>query len=289
MNIPRKPKWLNKKIDYRSMREVGEMLRNLNLNTVCEGAKCPNIGECFGNRTATFMILGNICTRNCKFCAIPEGKPTEIDSNEAKNIAQAAKQLALNHVVITSVTRDDIEDGGATHFANCIQELKKTLAKASIEVLIPDLKGNKSSLDIIIDAKPNIINHNVETVPSLYPVVRQMAEYKKSLEVLRYIKEKDNTIYTKSGIMLGLGETREEVLSLFDDLISVNCDILTIGQYLPPSFKHALLKEYVKPEVFEEYKQIGSEKGFKFVASGPYVRSSYNAALYAILGQCGAK
>ena len=259
------------------MKEMGEMLRSLNLHTVCEGAKCPNMGECFRNSTATFMILGDVCTRNCRFCAVPGGKPSIVDVEEPKNLATAAKKLNLNHVVITSVTRDDLKDGGSGQFAECIYELRKSLPKSSIEILIPDFKANEEALNTVINAKPEIINHNVETVPTLYPVARPMADYQQSLNVLKYIKQKDNSIYTKSGIMLGLGEKKDEILDLFDDLIAVNCDMLTIGQYLPPSHDHASLKEYVKPEVFEEYKTIALEKGFRYVASGPYVRSSYNA------------
>ncbi|MDR2835543.1 MAG: lipoyl synthase [Bacteroidales bacterium] len=273
----KKPEWLRKKIDYISMREMGNMLRNLKLHTVCEEAKCPNSGECFRNKTATFMILGDVCTRNCKFCAISKGKPTKVDILEPKNIAEAAKSLNLKHVVITSVTRDDLSDGGATHFANCILELRQTLPDSSIEVLIPDLKGNENSLDIIINAKPDIINHNVETIKTLYPQVRALANYQQSLNILKYIKKRNSGIYTKTGIMVGIGETETEVLELFDDLIAVNCDMITIGQYLPPSHNHATLKEYVKPETFNFYKKTALEKGFKFVASGPYVRSSYNA------------
>jgi lipoic acid synthetase len=274
----KKPEWLNKKLDYESMKAMGEMLRSLNLHTVCEGAKCPNMGECFRNRTATFMILGDICTRNCKFCAIPAGKPKPVDPEEPYNLARAALKLKLNHVVITSVTRDDLPDGGAEQFAKCIKEVRKVLPESSVEVLIPDFKGDKLALDKIINENPEILNHNIETVPSLYPTVRPMAQYERSLELLEYVKEKNPKIYTKSGIMLGLGETIEEVHEVFDDLRKYQCDMLTIGQYLPPSYNHALLKEYVKPEVFEELKEIAITKGFKFVASGPYVRSSYHAA-----------
>jgi lipoic acid synthetase len=273
----KKPAWLNKKLEYSSMREMGLLLRSLNLNTVCEGAKCPNMGECFRNRTATFMILGEICTRNCKFCAIPTGKPSVVDSREPQHVAEAALKLNLSHVVITSVTRDDLKDGGASQFAKCIEEVRKVLPKSSIEVLIPDFKANPEALDIVIKSRPDIINHNVETVPSLYKAVRPMANYQQSLNVLKYVKESDKGIYTKSGIMVGLGEKEDEVLQLFDDLVEIKCDMLTIGQYLPPSYDHASLKEYVSPEVFERYKQLALKKGFKYVASGPYVRSSYNA------------
>ncbi len=277
MDRLKKPKWLNKKLDYASMKEMGEMLRSLNLHTVCEGAKCPNMGECFRNRTATFMILGDVCTRNCKFCAIEQKKPTPIDIYEPINLAKAALKLKLNHVVITSVTRDDLPDGGANQFAKCIYEVRKVLPKSSIEILIPDFKGDIKSLDIVIDAKPEIINHNVETVPSLYKEARPMANYQRSLDVLKYVKEQAPNIYTKSGIMLGIGEKENEVTQLFEDLIKHKCDMLTIGQYLPPSYKHVSLKEYIEPKVFDYYKEIGLEKGFKYVASGAYVRSSYNA------------
>lgn len=273
----RKPAWLNKKLDYASMKEMGEMLRSLNLHTVCEGAKCPNMGECFRNRTATFMILGDVCTRNCKFCAIPSGKTACVDPEEPKHLAEAALKLKLNHVVITSVTRDDLKDGGSEQFAKCITAVREVLPKSSIEVLIPDFQADENALDNVINAKPEIVNHNVETVPSLYEIARPMADYRQSLRVLEYVKLRNPDIYTKSGIMLGLGETREEVLSLFTDLRAVNCDMLTIGQYLPPSHDHASLKEYVSPEVFEDYKQAALAKGFRYVASGPYVRSSYNA------------
>lgn len=277
MQNQKKPEWLKKKIDFVATKEMNEMFRTLSLHTVCEEARCPNKGECFKNKTATFMILGDICTRNCSFCAVSKGKPQQIDEREAKNIAQAAKYLNLKHIVITSVTRDDLEDGGATHFANCIKEIKTVLPDSSVEVLISDLQGKTKSLDIIIAANPDIINHNVETVKTLYSEVRAMANYKQSLAVLKYVKSKNPKIYTKSGIMVGLGEIEKEVFELFDDLVEIECDMLTIGQYLPPSHKHAVLKEYVKPEIFEKYKQIALEKGFKFVSSGPYVRSSYNA------------
>jgi lipoyl synthase len=273
----KKPDWLNKRLDYKSMKEMGKMLRSMNLHTVCEGAKCPNMGECFRNQTATFMILGDVCTRNCKFCAIPTGKLFPPDLEEPKHLAEASKKLKLKHVVITSVTRDDLEDGGANQFANCIFEIKKILPKSSIEVLIPDMQGNKESLKIVLDAKPNILNHNIETVKRLYDIARPMADYQQSLDVLKFSKEYDSNIITKSGIMLGLGETQEELESLFNDLRNVDCDMLTIGQYLPPSHEHASLKEYIHPDIFDNYKQIALKKGFKYVASGPYVRSSYNA------------
>lgn len=277
MRRNKKPEWLNKRLDYQSMQEMGSMLRNLNLNTVCEGARCPNMGECFKNKTATFMILGDICTRNCMFCAIPTGKMLPPDIKEPKNLALAAKKLRLQHIVITSVTRDDLDDGGANQFADCIKEIRKSLPKSSIEVLIPDMQGNTKSLDIVINAKPDILNHNIETVPELYDIARPMASYEQSLFVLDYSKKQKSDIYTKSGIMLGLGENKNQILKVFEDLRSVGCDMLTIGQYLPPSHNHATLKEYIHPDVFSKLKEIALQMGFRYVASGPYVRSSYNA------------
>lgn len=278
MDRIRKPEWLNKKLDYESMREIGNMLRELNLHSVCEGARCPNMGECFRNRTATFMILGNTCTRNCRFCAIPSGKVSAVDINEPKNLAIAAKKLNLKHVVVTSVTRDDLEDGGARQFAAVIHELRNSIPNVSVEVLTPDFNGNHHALDTVIEAKPEIFNHNVETIPSLYYEVRPMASYRQSLEVIEYVKTRAPQIITKSGLMLGLGETEEQVKEVINELHNHKCDMLTIGQYLPPSFNHALLKEYVHPEVFESYKKYALSLGFRYVASGPYVRSSYHAA-----------
>ena len=273
----KKPKWLKKKIDINSLKEMNEMLKSLNLHTVCQSAKCPNIGECFLKNTATFMILGNICTRNCTFCAIQKGSPNPPDENEPQNIAKAAHKLNLKHIVITSVTRDDLDDGGAEQFINCIYEIKKILPNSTIEILIPDFKANKNALEKIIKAKPMVINHNLETVPSLYPKVRPMANYEQSLDVLKYIKEQDNSIITKSGIMLGIGEKNEELLALIDDLAAIKCDMMTIGQYLPPSNNHLPVKEYISPETFIKFKEIALLRGIKNVASGAYVRSSYNA------------
>ena len=273
----KKPEWLNKKLNYQSIKKMGAILRSLNLHTVCEGAKCPNMGECFANSTATFMILGNICSRNCMFCAIPSGELLPPDPKEPENIVLAAKKLNLKHIVITSVTRDDLQDGGAKQFADCIYQIKKNMPGTTVEVLIPDMKADLKSLDIVLNAEPEILNHNVETVPELYSTVRPMANYKQSLFVLEYSKKHKPKIFTKSGIMLGLGEKKEDVLKLFDDLRSVNCDMLTIGQYLPPSKNHASLKEYIHPEIFNEYKEKALKRGFKYVVSGPYVRSSYNA------------
>jgi len=277
MQLNKKPEWIKKKVDLNSLKAMNNMLKTLNLHTVCQSAKCPNICECFLKNTATFMILGDICTRNCTFCAIPNGIPQPPDTNEPINIAKASLKLNLKHIVITSVTRDDLEDGGANQFAKCIDEIKKLLPNSTTEILIPDFNFNKNAINKVISAMPNVINHNLETVPSLYKKVRPMANYQQSLQVLKYIKESNNTIITKTGIMLGIGETKEEIIKLFDDLVLMNCDMLTIGQYLPPSNNHLILKEYIHPDVFAELKEIALSKGIKSVASGTYIRSSYNA------------
>ena len=256
---------------------VEDILKHFSLNTVCKEANCPNIIECYGKKTATFMILGKICTRNCSFCNIKKGDPSDIDLMEPENIAKAVCELNLHHVVITSVTRDDLADGGAGHFANVIKEIKNLDRNIVIEVLIPDFKGNVNSLLKVIDAKPQIINHNIETVPRLYQTVRPVANYARSLDLLKNVKSIDNSIWSKSGIMLGLGEYEEEVIEVLKDLRNIECDLLTIGQYLSPTRTHHPVIEYIHPDVFEKYKKIGLDLGFKYVASAPFVRSSYNA------------
>ena len=253
------------------------LLRKLNLHTVCEEASCPNIGDCFSRKTATFMIMGNICTRRCLYCDVLTGRPSELDKEEPKNIAKAVKKLKLKYVVITSVNRDDLEDGGASHFADVIYEIRKKNPNTKIEVLIPDFKFNWDYLKIVVDAKPDVINHNIETVPSLYSKVRHRGNYKKSLELLRMVKVFDKNILTKSGLMVGLGETKEEVINVMKDLIDVDCDILTIGQYLQPSISHLPVKKYYSDEEFKEFENIGYKIGFKTVYSGQLVRSSFNA------------
>lgn len=273
----RKPKWLKKNMNFAAMKEMEKILASLSLNTVCSSADCPNRGECFKNHTATFMILGDICTRNCKFCSVPKGHGEILDKDEPENVAKAAKQLKLKHVVVTSVTRDDLPDNGAGHFAETIKKIREYLPSSTIEVLIPDFQGDYDALKIVIDAKPDIINHNIETIKSLYDTVRPMAVYERSLELIKRVKETDARIFTKSGVMVGLGETEEQMAELMDDLLKADCDILTIGQYLNPSKQHLPVEEYVTPQQFEEYKEIGLKKGFKYVASGPFVRSSYNA------------
>jgi lipoic acid synthetase len=275
--ITRKPAWLNKKINLKDLNQTKEFLADLNLNTVCQEALCPNIGECFSNGQATFMILGDICTRNCRFCGVTKGEPKKTDLNEPSRVAQAVKRLKLKHVVITSVTRDDLELQGADIFSETIREIKENTQAESIEVLIPDFQGKKKLFDLVIEAKPDVINHNVETVPALYNQVRPLANYKVSLEVLKYTKEKDPSIYTKSGLMLGLGETDGEVLKVLDDLREIDCDFLTLGQYLNPSKNHHPVVDYITPEKFENYKEEALKRGFRFVASAPYVRSSYKA------------
>lgn len=275
----RKPSWLKVKSNTgEENQRVMNMLRDLNLHTVCEEAGCPNCGECFGRKTATFMILGNKCTRNCRFCNVTKALPCEVDENEPDNIAMAVKNLGLKHVVVTSVSRDDLVDGGSGHFAKVIHAIREKVGDSVIvEVLIPDFGGQLESLKTVIDARPDIINHNVETVPRLYPMVRPMADYQRSLELVGRVKEHSEGIVTKSGIMVGLGETFEEVVDVFKNLREVDCDILTIGQYLSPSKEHLPVYEYVHPDLFEEYKKRALELGFRYVASGPLVRSSYMA------------
>lgn len=276
--VERKPDWLKIKIHAGSSREeVFQILDRLTLHTVCEEANCPNLGECFSRKTATFMILGKFCTRNCTFCNVQKNKPTPVDPDEPVHIAQAVKELNLRHVVITSVTRDDLPDGGAGHFAGVIREIRRLDVNVAVEVLIPDFLGDKNALEMVVEARPKIINHNVETVPRLYPEVRPMAIYKRSLELLANVKELDGGMLTKSGIMVGLGEKEDEVIDLFRDLRGVGCDLLTVGQYLAPSKSHHPVVEYVHPDIFEKYKEKALKMGFKHVASAPLVRSSYLA------------
>jgi len=275
-----KPEWLKTRIsNIKQIQETVELLQKLSLHTVCDSAECPNLGECFGNKTAAFMILGNVCTRRCQFCAVKKGSPETLDLNEPANIGKACKEMDLKHIVVTSVTRDDLTDGGAKHFAKTVSEIRKQNISVTVELLIPDLEGNWDALKVILDAKPDILNHNVETVPELYSEIRPLAQYCRSLNLLKKVKEIDPTIFTKSGIMVGLGERDEQIYSVMDDLRAVDCDILTIGQYMQPSNGHICLKEYIHPDKFKEYKRIAENKGFKYVASGPFVRSSYNAAL----------
>jgi lipoic acid synthetase len=274
-----KPDWLRIKVQSGgNLADVEAMLRRLSLHTVCEEANCPNRMECFGRRTSTFMILGGRCTRNCTFCNVQKGAPEPVDALEPRHAAEAVRELGLKHVVVTSVTRDDLPDGGAGHFAQTIREIRTIAPGTTIEVLIPDFQGRLPALEAVLEAGPDVLNHNVETVPRLYPEVRPMADYARSLELLRRAKAHGKPgMHTKSGMMLGLGETKEEVLQSMRDLREAGCDFLTLGQYLAPSKAHHPVVEYVHPDVFGEYKVLGEEMGFGFVASAPLVRSSYMA------------
>lgn len=251
------------------------MLEKMEVNTVCKSAKCPNIFECFGRSTATFMIMGNVCTRNCRFCGVEEGIPGNINVDEPGRIVKVVKEIGLKHIVVTSVTRDDLPDKGASCFAEVINRLKSIRKNIIIEILIPDFRGDKKLLKEIIDACPNIIGHNVETVPSLYKAIRPQADYRISLDVLYNIKKYNPKIYTKSGLMLGLGETMEQVIGVLEDLKRSRCDMITIGQYLRPSESQVPVKEYIEPDVFEQYRKVAEEMNFISVSSGTFVRSSY--------------
>ncbi|MBO9597878.1 MAG: lipoyl synthase [Cohnella sp.] len=275
---PPKPEWLKIRLTTgEPYQEIKQMMRTKTLHTVCEEARCPNIYECWANRTATFMILGDICTRACRFCAVKTGLPTELDLQEPERVADAAVQMGLQHCVVTSVARDDLKDGGASIFAETIKAIRRKLPFCSVEVLIPDFLGNEESLKIVMDAKPDILNHNIETVERLSNRVRAKAKYRRSLELLNRAKAMQPQIPTKSSIMLGLGETREEVLQAMDDLRAVDCNILTLGQYLQPSSSHIDLVRYVHPDEFKQFKQDGLSRGFSHVESAPFVRSSYHA------------
>lgn len=272
----KKPDWLKVRVSSEELEKMQNFLHDMSLNTVCQSADCPNIGECFANKTATFMIMGNVCTRGCRFCAVEKGHPLPLDEDEPRRVAEATRKLGLRHVVITCVTRDDIPDGGAQHFANTIHELQK-IPGLTVEVLVSDFLGNEESIRTVVIAKPDVINHNIETVPRLYPKVRPKADYQRSLNLLKKAKELDDNIATKSGIMVGLGELEDEVIQVMQDLRDINCDMMTIGQYLRPTEKHLEVEEYVTPEQFDKYKEIGYQMGFKYIASGPLVRSSYHA------------
>jgi len=246
------------------------------LHTVCEGADCPNIGECFASKTCTFMILGDVCTRNCRFCAVSHGRPAQVDPGEPQAVALTSRQLGLKHVVVTSVTRDDLADGGAGHFADTIRAIRAAVPGVTVEVLIPDFQGKREALQRVIDARPDVINHNVETVSRLYSSVRPQAIYERSLELLHRVST--SGILSKSGLMLGLGETNEEVIEAMQDLRDANCDILTLGQYLSPSPVHHPIVAYIHPETFNVLQQKAYNMGFLEVSAGPLVRSSYHAA-----------
>ena len=279
MKIIRRPEWLKKKIVFDQGHTTSALLNDLNLNTVCCEAKCPNISECFKAKHATFLILGKYCTRHCQFCNVEKRNPEPPDSSEPKKIALAVKKLGLQHVVVTSVTRDDLKDGGSSAFSKTIFQIKKISPIPSIEILIPDFKNNPQAIKCVVQTKPEIIGHNLETVPRLYSL-RPGSNYESSLLVLKLIKEFDKTILTKSALMLGLGEKEDELIKVLEDLRKVECDFLALGQYLRPSLKNVEVTEYIPPEKFADYKQTALSLGFKHVESDPYVRSSYRAAEY---------
>lgn len=274
----RLPEFLKRPIiDTDKTRTVRKILKSNCLNTVCEGARCPNKNECYSNRTATFLIMGSVCTRNCRYCNISCQRPEPLDENEPLHVAQAVKDLGLKYAVITSVTRDDLPDGGANHFAKCINEIRKISPNTKIEILTPDFKGNEESLNTIIKAHPDVFNHNIETARDIFKTARPQGNYDTSLGVLKYVKE-NSDIKTKSGFMVGLGEDIEQIKQTITDLYSVNCDILTIGQYIQPSKEHLPVAKYYNPEEYEELKDIAKNIGIKYFQIGPLVRSSYNAA-----------
>lgn len=274
----RHPDWLKVKIgggeNYSRMKKL---LRNAKLHTICEEAKCPNMAECFSSGTAVFLILGNVCTRNCKYCNVKHGVPEKPNPNEPKNVAESIKKLNLKYAVITSVTRDDIDDGGATVFCNTLDKIKNLKINCKIELLIPDFKGKKSSLKKVVDCKPDVINHNIEVVRELFPYIRPQGNYDISINLLKNVKEFNKNMKTKSGFMVGLGENMGQIIETMKDLREADVDFLTIGQYLQPSKNHADIKKYYTPKEFDELKKMALKMGFKHVESGPLVRSSYHA------------
>lgn len=276
------PEWLKIRIPRPdTIVEVQQMMRDKNLHTVCESARCPNLPECWSKKTATFMILGDTCTRSCGFCAIKVGRGLELDPFEPVNVAMTAKKMAMKHVVVTSVARDDIPDQGAGQFAKTIDQLHRHNPHIIVEVLTPDFKGREDCMRTVCAAHPEIFNHNIETIERLHTIVRPQAKYARTMRVLEMVKELDSTIYTKSGLMLGLGETKDEVMKTLKDLRAIGVDAVTIGQYLRPTMKHLPVVRYVHPDEFREYETIGEDMGFTFVASGPFIRSSYNAIAFS--------
>jgi lipoic acid synthetase len=272
----RKPDWLKIKVPSgENYIKVKKIVSEHKLHTICEDGRCPNMAECWGEGTATFMILGNVCTRSCSFCAVATGRPTEYDLDEPSRVADAIRLMNVKHAVITSVNRDELKDKGATVWAQTIREVKKTSTKTTIETLIPDFKAMWELLYMVIDEKPEVVSHNMETVKRLYRIVRPQAKYERSLEQIKRTKERGRR--TKSGIMLGLGETRDEVYEAMDDLVSNGCDVLTLGQYLQPTKMHLEVKEFITPEMFNKYREEGLKRGFDMVESGPMVRSSYHS------------
>lgn len=276
-----KPHWLKVKIPSTGeYRRVLKRLRQFGLHTVCEEARCPNVAECFHEGTATFLILGTICTRQCRYCNVTHGTPRDIDSGEPEQLVKAAKEMELRHVVITSVTRDDLPDGGASQFARCVELIHQHLPESRVEVLIPDFRGNVDSLRIVVESEPDVINHNMEVVRPLFHALRPQGDYRRSLDILHRVKECQLGIRTKSGFMVGFGENKDDIENLIDDLALVRCDFLTIGQYLQPTRDHWPVHRYYTPEEFESFAAIAYRKGFRKVESGPLVRSSYHAANY---------
>jgi len=279
LGYARRPDWLKMSpLDPVILSRMRRLMQDLKLHTVCESAQCPNRTECFRQGTATFMILGDVCTRSCTFCAVKKGKPLSPNPQEPEHIVTAVDKLGLRYVVITSVTRDDLPDDGASQFAQTIKAIHKYDPNIMVEVLIPDFRGSLSAVQTVIDTYPTVLNHNIETVPRLYPEIRPKADYRRSIEILKQSKLLNNRILTKSGFMLGLGEIRQEVIELMADLREAGCDLLTIGQYLQPSLRHHKVMKFIPPEEFEEYGNIGKQLGFQHVASGPLVRSSFHAA-----------
>ncbi|MBQ4122133.1 lipoyl synthase [bacterium] len=276
--MKRLPEYLKKGIiDTEKTKTVRQILKNNCLNTVCESARCPNKSECYAKNTATFLIMGTKCTRNCRFCNISCEKPEPLNPLEPEKIADAVKKLGLKYVVITSVTRDDLSDGGASHFANVINKVREFNQDVKIEVLTPDFKGDEKSIDIVIAAKPDVFNHNIETVPSLYKKARPQAVYERSLDFLKYVKQKSN-ILTKTGLMLGLGEKKEELIQVFKDLVAIDCDIVTIGQYIQPSKHHLEVERFYEPAEYNELTKLAKKIGIKHTVFSPLTRSSYNAS-----------
>ena len=274
----RKPDWLKQRLPTGpDFENIKGMIRKDRLNTVCQEAGCPNIWECFSHHTATFLIMGSRCTRNCRFCAVTEGPLEPPDPKEPAKVAKVARQMGLKYVVVTSVTRDDLSDGGAGHFAQTIEKIRQEIPDVCVEVLIPDFQGNKIALTTVLNAYPDVLNHNIETVPRLYPEVRPQADYQRSLELIQSAHEHDPGLITKSGLMLGLGESPAEIKRTLEDVRNSGCHMLTIGQYLQPSKDHLPVKRYIPPAEFDEWREMALQMGFAEVASGPFVRSSYHA------------
>jgi lipoyl synthase len=274
----RKPDWLKLRLPSGPEFEtIKGMISKDRLHTVCQEAGCPNIWECFSHHTATFLIMGSRCTRNCRFCAVVEGPLEPPDPDEPTRVANVARQLGLKYVVVTSVTRDDLPDGGAGIFAETIEKIRQQIPKVCVEILIPDFQGSREALETVLNAHPDVLNHNIETVPRLYPEVRPQADYRRSLKLIRRAREYDAAQLTKSGLMLGLGEEKEEIRSTLEDLLEAGCRVLTLGQYLQPTRDHLPVKRYVPPEEFEEWRHTALSMGFDEAASGPFVRSSYHA------------